>query len=145
MAPEHDLAARVDGLLHEPTQVHDRGVDLSVAAVHEVTVPGRIDFGGGELDPAGLEELPSTRRDPDDDYGWWDLDAGEYLLAYNESLTGDDPLVVQPRDELLERGASHPTLHTAALPRMPLSVGGAGLRIKENARVSTVVARDETL
>jgi len=143
--PTHDLAERVDGLLHEPTQVHDRGVDLSVAAVHEVTVPGRVDFGGGELDPAGLEELSPTRRDPDDDYGWWELDAGEYLLTHNETLTTDTPLVIQPRDELLARGASHPTLRTASLPRLPLSVGGAGLRLKQNARVTTVCSRDETL
>ena len=145
MAVEHDLADSVAGLLHEPTQVHERGVDLTVATVHEVTVSGRIDFGGGELDPAGLEELSPSRRNPDDDYGWWDLDGGQYLVTYNETLDADDPLWLQPRDALLERGASHPTLYTADLPGMPLSVGGAGLRMKENARVSTLPARDETL
>ncbi len=145
MTVDHDLADSVADLLHEPTQVHEDGVDLTVATVHEVTVPGRIDFGGGELDPAGLEELAPSRRNPGDDYGWWNLDAGQYLVSYNERLRTDDPVVVRPRDALLERGASHPTLHTADLPRMPLSVGGAGLRVKQNARVSTLAARDETL
>jgi hypothetical protein len=48
----------------------------------------------------------------------------------------------QTRDELLARGASHPTLRVTELPRVPLSVGGAGLRIKKNARVSTLVAAE---
>jgi len=145
MSVDHDVPDHVDGLLHEPTQVHDRGVDLTVATVHEVTVRGRVDFGGGELDPAGLEELTTSRRRPDDDYGWWELDAGQYLVTYNEALTGDATLCLQPRDALLERGASHPTLWTADLPQIPLSVGGVGLRLKENARVSTLLSRDETL
>jgi len=47
---------------------------------------------------------------------------------------------LQTRDELLVRGAFHPTLHVRAVPRVPLSVGGDGLKLKENARVSTLVA-----
>jgi len=44
------------------------------------------------------------------------------------------------RDELRARGASHPTLHVNELSRVPLSVSGGGLRLKENARVSTLLA-----
>ena len=136
------LVDHLDGIVHEQTQVHDRGVDLTVAEVHEVTAPGRVDFGGGELEPAETEPHDRTWRDPDDDYQWWHLEAGTYLLAFNEALDAPDPVVVQPREELLERGAFHPTLHATSLGRVPLSVGGAGLRLKENARVTTVVDRD---
>jgi len=131
----------VTDLVHEPTQTEGEGVDLTVAEVYEIVDPGRIDFGGGELAPAGLEPCSSQKRDPDDDYEWWTLRAGQYVIEYNESLTGETTLTLQPRTELVERGASHPTLRVGALPQVPLSVGGAGLRIKANARVSTVLER----
>jgi len=138
-----DYTQFVDGLLHEPTQTGGRGLDLTAAEVYEVTEPGRVDFGGGELEPAGVEPHPTRKRSEDDDYAWWDLDAGGYLLEYNESLTaGDLALTIQARDELRARGASHPTLRVTDLGRVPLSVGGAGLLLKENARVSTVVGAE---
>ncbi|MFB6142379.1 MAG: dCTP deaminase [Halorientalis sp.] len=136
-----DYTAYVEDLVHEPTQTDGRGLDLTVADVQEVTEPGRVDFGGGELEPAETAPHPSSTRDPDDDYEWWDLSAGQYLLTYNETVAApaDVALVVQVRDAVRERGAFHPTLRVADLGRVPLAVGGAGLRLKENARVSTVV------
>lgn len=136
-----EIAAHVEGIVHEPTQSHEDGFDLTVAEIHAVEAPGRIDFGGGELEPAETEPAPVAKRHADDEYAWWSLDAGHYLVAYNESLDGDERFVLQPRLELLERGAFHPTLVVDALPRLPLAVGGAGLRIKENARVSTLIPR----
>lgn len=136
-------AKHIDGLVHEPTQTEGDGVDLTVAAVHELTGPGSVDFGGGELEAAATEPREPERRDPDDEYGWWSLDPGTYLVAYNESIRGTDlRFTVQTRDALAERGAFHPTLRVTSLPRVPLSVGGAGIRIKENARISTVVDAD---
>lgn len=132
------LADRLEGLVHEPTQVHDDRVDLTVAEVYAVAEPGRVDFGGGELADSDLVAVETELRNPDDDYGWWHLDGGQYLLAYNERLTGDDPARLQVRRDLRERGASHPTLRLRDLGRVPLSVGGAGVRLKENARVSTL-------
>jgi hypothetical protein len=138
-----DYTQFVDGLLHEPTQAEGRGLDLTAAEVYEVTGPGRVDFGGGELEPADAEPYPSQKRNEDDDYEWWHLDAGQYLLEYNESLTaGNLALTIQTRDELRARGAFHPTLRVADLDPVPLSVGGAGLLLKENARVSTVVGAE---
>jgi hypothetical protein len=133
----------VDGIVHEPTQTEGTGFDLTVADVHEVIEPGRVDFGGGELEPARTAPHESSKRNPDDDYEWWTLRAGQYLIEYNESLTGEATVTLQTRTELLERGVSHPTLHVDELPRVPLSVGGAGIKIKENARVSTIVSAEE--
>jgi hypothetical protein len=143
---EADPAQFVEGIVHEPTQTESGGLDLTVADVHEVTDPGRVDFGGGELEPAGTEPHPSGKREPDDEYEWWHLAAGQYLLEYNESVAASAPadlrLVVQTRDEVRARGGAHPTLRLGELDRVPLSVGGAGLRLKENARVSTIVGLD---
>lgn len=134
------VAAAVDGLLHTDTQVHDDGVDLTARQVYVVDDPGRVDFGGSELAPATTTPHGTRRRNPGDDHGWWHLDAGQYLIEYNESLSGDEEVLLQARRAVLERGASHPTRVVASLPRMPLSVGGDGVRLKENARVSTLRA-----
>jgi len=135
-----DLTAFVDDIVHELTQTGGRGVDLTVTEVYEVAEPGRVDFGGGELEPAGLEPHDRQYRNEDDDYEWWHLDAGQYLLEYNESLAlpEDSVAAVQTRDAVRARGAFHPTLRVESLDYVPLSVGGAGLRLKENARVSTL-------
>ena len=134
-----NIADAVTELVHEETQVRDDGgVDLTVAEVYEVETPGRVDFGGGELEAASLVPVETERRNPDDDYGWWNLEGGQYLVEYNERLTGGRRVEVQTRDELLARGASHPTLRVETLDRMPLAVPRGGLRLKENARVSTV-------
>jgi hypothetical protein len=116
---------------------------LTVADVYEIAEPGRVDFGGSELEPAETTPAPSEKRNPDDDYEWWDLSDGQYLLAYHESLSETDMVfTLQTRDELFARGAFHPTLDVTELPRVPLSVGGAGIRLKENARVSMIVGAE---
>ena len=131
----------VDGIVHGPTQTAGRGVDLTAAEIHRVAGPGRVDFGGGEREAADRESVEAERRDHDD-YGWWTLDAGRYLLSYDESLSTPDGLspVLQPHEAVLAHGAAHPALHVRSLGTVPLSVGGAGLRLKENARVSTLLA-----
>jgi len=131
----------VDNLVYEPTQAHDHGIDLTVSAIYEVAAPGRIDFGGDELEDADLEPVPTELDAPDDEYGWWHLDGGQYVLQHNEFLTDPDQLLLcQPRNELLARGGSHPTVQVSShLPLLPLSVPEAGLDLKENARVSTLV------
>lgn len=137
--PTHDLADRIDDLLHAETQVHDRGVDLTAADVEAVDLPGRVDFGGSELEPAATSSVETQYRSEDDDYAWWHLDAGQYLLSFNEALTGEDEVVLQTRDALRAAGVFHPTLVVSAFDPVPLSVGEGGVRIKENARVTTVV------
>jgi hypothetical protein len=134
-----DLADRLADLVHRETQVHDRGVDLTVDTVHALSGPGRVDFGGGELAAANTGTVDPQKRAPADDYGWWQLGGGTYLVEYNESLSGDEPVRLQPRVELVERGVSHPTLRVGDLPRVPLHVPAAGIELKENARVSTLV------
>ncbi|MGB9964463.1 dCTP deaminase [Halobacterium sp. CBA1126] len=139
--PGSDLLDRVDGIVHEATQVHEYGVDLTVADVYEVAERGRLDFGGGEFAEADRRPLASSLRNPDDDYEWWTLKAGTYLLEFNESLAEGAPLRVQTRRELRENGAYHPSVVTTELGPMPLTVPEGGVELKENARVSTLMER----
>ena len=140
MVEASDLTGYVEGIVHEDTQVGDDGLDLTVAEVYLVGEPGRVDFGGGELEPAELEPCDKHWRNEDDDYQWWLLPAGTYLLEYNERVDADRRLVLQTRDAVRERGAFHPTLRAAEIERVPLTVGGGGILLKENARVSTLLA-----
>lgn len=138
-----DLVDVVTGIVHEPTQIEGPGLDLTLSDVYTITEPARVDFGGGELTAADREPVTATRRHPDDDYGWYDLDAGQYLVAFNESLEADDPDTyrLQTRDVVREAGAFHPTLSVSEISPVPLSVGDAGIRLKENARISTLFSR----
>jgi hypothetical protein len=108
MTDVEELTERVDGIVHEDTQLHEAGLDLTVAEVYDIDRPGEIDFGGDELEAAVSSPHETNLRDPDDDYAWWELGAGTYLLEYNEGLASEEPLVCQPRSELLERGGTQP-------------------------------------
>jgi hypothetical protein len=140
---ETPLGERVRDTVHAETQVRPGGVDLTAAAVYRVDSPGRLDFGGGEYAPADREPVDTALRNPDDDYGWWTLAGGPYLVEFNESLAGDEPVRVEPRRELLTCGATLPTVTTATFDPLPLVAprvdDDPGIRIKENARVATVV------
>ena len=138
-----ELTTLVSGLLHEETQVTDRGLDLTVSEVLTVETPGRVDFGGDELRHANCAAHEKVWRNDEDDYQWWHLEGGQYLVEYNETITADRPLRVQTRDELRQRGAFHPTLELTDLDRIPLSVAPGGIRLKENARISTVLPPEE--
>ena len=142
MTDAEELLERVDGIVHEDTQLHEAGLDLTVAEVYDIDRPGEIDFGGDELEAAVSSPHETNLRDPDDDYAWWELGAGTYLLEYNEGLASEEPLVCQPRSELLERGGTHPTVFVRELSPIPLSVPLAGLDLKENARVSTLLTSE---
>lgn len=137
------ISDRVEGVLHEDTQVHDDGLDITVAEVYEIDDPGRVDFGGDELEDSDLSPHERTRRNPDDEYQWWYLDSGGYLLEYNEDLIDGEPLALQTREEVRARGAFHPTVTVREIGRMPLTVGGSGIQLKENARVSTLSTEAE--
>jgi hypothetical protein len=130
---------KIEDTVHEETQRADEGFDLTVASVYAVERAGRVDFGGGELEEAELTQAETQKRNEDDEYGWWNLDAGTYVVEHNESLSVDEPVTVRTRTAVLERGAYHPTVHVTELPHLPFTVGGDGLRVKENARISTVV------
>ena len=134
------LTNHVEGIVHEETQVGEHGLDLTVEEIHDIEEPGRVDFGGGELEDATTTSHESEKRNPDDDYEWWNLDAGQYLVRFNEQVSADEPLCLQAREEVRDRGTFHPTLFVREIERVPLSVGTGGIRLKENARISTLVS-----
>lgn len=133
-----DLTEHVDGLIHEPTQTGD-GIDLTAEYVARIEYGGDIDFGGDEYHPPETDAVGLDYRDEDDEYGWWELDAGTYLVRYNETLSDpDEPLLLAPHPRFTALGVTHPTLRVRELPRIPLTVPEGGVDIKENARLSNL-------
>jgi len=138
-----EIETVLDGIVHGETQRGDDEYDLTVGEIHRLQEPGRIDFGGGELTRPQTEALDTKKRHAEDEYGWWNLEPGNYLLVYNESLDlQEDRVLLQPRLELTEMGLSHPTMVVRELPRVPLVVPPSGAKIKQNARVSRLVPLD---
>jgi len=140
-----DLTAFVDNLVYEPTQTDSPGLDLTVDSISRLSGSGRVDFGGGELGDAETEPVDTEKRDPDDDYGWWTLTEGVYLVEYNETLVAPEDVrfVLQTRREVRTRGAFHPTVHLTdgqSVGPVPLTVSEGGIKIKENARLSTLLS-----
>lgn len=139
MPDAQTTADKLDGLVHLDTQAAPHGVDLTVTAVFRLTGAGSLDFGGSEFEEAARERLEPEKAQPDDDYGWWELRAGTYVVRYNESVSEAGVLLVTPHRRLLQAGAHHaafqvqePTDQLEAV----LIVPERGVRIKENARIS---------
>jgi len=139
------LARRLDGLVHFDTQKAPDGVDLTVDAVFETTGPGQLDFGGSEYEAAPREPLTPEFDAPDDEYAWWTLEEGGYIVRYNESLALEDgqQAVVFPLERTLLAGAHHGTI-VLTDDRDPLEtllvVSKNGCRLKENCRLSRLVS-----
>jgi hypothetical protein len=135
-------------VLHGDTQIESDSVSLTAASVNNLESAGDLDFGGSELKLGDRTAIAPEKRNTEDDYGWWELSGGTYLLELNENITYSNPFeaVIQPHDHLTWNGASHPTLWLTQDDAdmrllLPLSVPDSGINIKENARVSRLRVR----
>lgn len=134
----------VRGLVHLDTQRATAGLDLTVGEVERITGPGALDFGGSQFEPASTGRLEPELADPGDDYGWWELGPGSYLIRYNESLElpAGTIGVLHPLPRLMRAGASQPTFvvdeDVDPLEAL-LTVGEGGCDLKENCRVARLL------
>lgn len=139
-----DTRSQLQGILHLATQQAAVGLDLTVGHLFRISGPGSLDFGGSELQAARREPLKPRRRNEEDDYGWWELEPGSYIIRYNEAVVLEEREIAQvlPLERLLLAGASHPAFlvdgSRDALQAL-LVVGGAGCHLKENCRVSRLI------
>jgi deoxycytidine triphosphate deaminase len=142
---EH-AAERLDGIVHAPSQVQKDGVDLTVGQVFRFETAGQLDFGGGEFEAAEATRLEPELKDPDDDYGWWELEGGVYRIRFNETVDTDSSDVVrmQPLPRLLACGVTHPTREwTGAEGTLEavVHVPPCGVGLKENFRATRFQVR----
>lgn len=119
--------------------------DLTVKSITQLEGVGRVDFGGSEFEWGQRSILSPKRIGPGDDFGWWKLSKGEYIVRLNEAVNLPENTVVTilPHDRIAQNGAQHaPALLQSSQEHIEilLQVGCLGIEIKENARVSYLVA-----
>lgn len=139
-----DVAAVIHNLIERETQQHDYETDLTAAAVYALSGPGAVDFGGAHYEMAPREEMPLHKARESDALGWWQLEAGSYVLRFNETAQLGEAQIafIQPHERLMLAGASHPTFYFRGRRqelKTLLNVGGPGVRIHQNARVSKLL------
>ena len=143
LIPGEKLIESVDGLISAKRQIKPHSIDLTVREVYHLKSKGSLDFGGSEYTSSEMEKIEPVKRDPKDEYGWWDLKAGTYLITLNETIEEIDGIgLISSHPRLLKAGASHPTLVTMEWKHdyiLPLIVGENGIDLKENARVSKIL------
>lgn len=126
---------------YEKKQVTEQHVDLTLKSVARLRRPGRVDFGGSEFTKAEQKVLAPEKKSSEDEYGWWDLAPGAYLITLNESIEpGAGTLgILQPSERITVNGAYHlVTLITEKKEELQLLllVSPPGIALKENARIS---------
>ena len=131
-------------LVYSPKQVKNDNLELTLKSIHMFEGRGQLDFGGGEYLEAKQQEIvPELENDPK--YGWWNLKKGNYLVTYNEIIDKPNLMVlISPHERILRTGAFHPTFIWLSEEKRQkivtiLQVGNNGLRVKENARISTAM------
>jgi len=134
-----DIAAHVAGLVHEETQVEENALVLTVDMIERLTTGPSFDFGGGEYEGAEAATIEPEKRDPEDDYAWWNLDAGTYLVRCNESIAIPEGAqgIVQGWWRLTANGVLQPTQMINGEHEefhQLLHVPEHGTSFKENAR-----------
>lgn len=132
----------VDGIIHEETQLAEKGVDLTVNSIAKPGSATDLDFGGGEEKIGESEKVTPKKRNENDKYGWWNLEERLYIIDFNEEIdVAEATGTVVPLDRLTKGGSFHGALiFRGQLESNPvLFVNSAGLNLKENARISRLL------
>jgi len=139
-----EIVSLTQSLISAKKQQGAYSIDLTVRRVSAITAGGSLDFGGSEYSQAAVVEIPPEKRTPDEPYGWWKLEAGAYLVNFNEKIgpTEKGVVLVLPHERLVAAGAAHAPVLVQELDDtvcVALQVGSGGLAVKENARISKAV------
>jgi deoxycytidine triphosphate deaminase len=134
---------RVRNLIKAELQTHAYAVELTAKQLYSLNPTGAVDFGGSEYVAAERHPVPTHQKHSQDRYQWWTLVHGAYLVEFNETLelAEDEIALLEPHERLLRAGAEHPALFLRGKINpltILLSVSGARLEIKQNARISTL-------
>ena len=138
---ENDIPDIWQNLIYEPKQLTKHVLDLTVNSIYMFESQGQLDFGGSEYQSA-VGKIIESKIEDDPKYGFWTLEAGNYLIVYNETISNADYLIfIFPHPRLIKAGSFHTSFMwqlTEVNDKITtiLQVGKAGIKIKENARIS---------
>ena len=143
MEPRELFEDYLEDTIYDDKQIAANGVHLTADKILALRGGGDTDFGGDEHRPGDQQVVRTEKRNPDDDYGWWELDGGIYRVVFNEKLREcPAPLLLTASPRLLECGCSL----TAYVPpegelATTLIVPECGVGMKENARIGFLCRR----
>lgn len=128
------------------TQLTPNGFDLTAQAIFKFEEAGSLDFSNKErVVPSGREIMPQ-KQNPQDKFGWWNLEKGTYKIKTNETVNLPNNLVALafPRTSLLRMGTfTHHGVWDAGFKgksEFVLAVENPqGIKIKQNARVAQLI------
>ena len=81
-----EIAKLVTGLIYAGRETQEHALDLTIKNVFKLTGRGSLDFGGREYASCEGDKIASRKREAGDEYGWWELEEGDYLIEYNENI-----------------------------------------------------------
>jgi len=123
-------------MIDPQVQVQICGVDLTLRSVERFVTPGAIDYDNKERQVSNTEEIAF------DDAGWISLEAGCYLVTFNETVSIPKALtaLARPRSSLLRSGATVETAlwdpgYQGRSQSLLVVFNPWGLRLKRNARL----------
>lgn len=130
----------VEGMIDPETQVQMCGVELTLQRIEMFSSCGSLDYDNSERRVADLSPVPF---DPD---GWAFLEAGCYIITFNEvvSIPSNTTAFARPRSSLLRSGAALQTAlwdpgYRGRSQSLLVVHNPHGLRLKRNARVMQLV------
>jgi dUTP pyrophosphatase len=123
-------------MIDPEVQVQMCGVDLTLRSVERFVTVGAVDYDNKERIVSETEEMAF------DDAGWVRLDAGCYLVTFNETVSIPKALtaLARPRSSLLRSGATVETAlwdpgYQGRSQSLLVVHNPKGLRLKRNARL----------
>jgi hypothetical protein len=141
---ENDIPNIWQNVVYAPKQITQQILDLTVDTIHLFEKQGQLDFGGSEYQNA-VGKMKESKLEDDPKYGFWTLEAGNYLVTYNETMVNFDYIAfIFPHPRLMKAGSFHPSFiwqPTEGIDRITtiLQTGKVGIKLKENARISRAI------
>ncbi|MFC1726292.1 hypothetical protein ACFL4T_11750 [candidate division KSB1 bacterium] len=134
----------VSNLISEKKQLYHDRINLTVKSIYEVHTKGQIDFGGSEFNLGSRKELIPVKDKPEDQYGWWDIPQGDYLVIFNEKIDLSEHYIgfLQPMERIIINGTTHESMFILSnldKVEVNLRAGKSGLKIKQNSRISSLI------
>lgn len=144
MLSSGQIINHISNIIHEETQLHRHSIDLTVTDIKRPAKVAALDFGGSEFEPMGTETIRAVKRNPDDNYGWWSLQAGLYQAKFNEllSLSDDTAALLSLHSHASAGGivsSSRIITDNKSTLSLNFQVPKCGCNVKENARIATLV------
>lgn len=139
-----EVSGFLKNVIAKEIQEQEFSFDLTVRSITQLEGHGKVDFSGKEFEWGQRTVLSPKRVAPDDSHGWWKLQRGQYIVRLNESISlpAGHIAIVVPHERIVQNGAYHPMLlvqDSTEHAEVLLSVSDAGIEIKENARISSLV------